>query len=109
MFRFSFRVMRITRLRNVHKGVANVGSFGVKVREARLRLFGHVLQMDSEYSVRWMLKVELPGRRLRGRPRKRFMDVDGQDMQIVCVRQRDTDDRERWRKMIHCDDSEKVR
>ena len=37
---------------------------GGKAREARLRWFG-----------RRMLEMELPGRRQRGRPKRRFMDA----------------------------------
>ena len=37
--------------------------FGDKAREARLRWFGHVQRRDSEYIVRRMLRLELPGRR----------------------------------------------
>ena len=38
-----------------------------KSREARLRWFGHVQRRDSEYR---MMRLELPGRRPRGRPKE---------------------------------------
>ena len=38
-----------------------------KFRKARLRWFGHVQRRDSGYIGRRILKMELPGRRQRGR------------------------------------------
>ncbi|KAK3529353.1 hypothetical protein QTP70_029338, partial [Hemibagrus guttatus] len=43
------------------------------LREARLRWFGHVQRRESEYIGRRMLDMELPGRRQRGRPKRRRM------------------------------------
>ncbi|KAF7653604.1 hypothetical protein LDENG_00081120, partial [Lucifuga dentata] len=68
----------------------------VKVREARLRWFGHI--------GRRMLRLELPGRRPRGRPKRRFMDVVKEDMKLVGVREEEAEDRVRWRQMIRCGD-----
>ena len=48
--------------------------------------------------------MELPGRRFRGRPKRRIMDVVKEDMKLVSVRQEDGEDRLRWRWMI-CGDS----
>ena len=51
-----------------------------------------------------MRRLELPGRRSRGRPKRRFMDAVKEDMKIVGVRGEDAEDRVRWRRMIHLDD-----
>ena len=80
--------------------------FGEKVRETRLRWFGHVQRRDSEYISGRMMRLELPGRRSRGRPKRRFMDVVKEDMKLVGVREEDADDRVRWRWMICCGDPE---
>ena len=53
---------------------------------------------------RRMLRLELPGRRPRGRPKRRFMDVVKEDMKVVAVREEEAEDRVRWRQMICCDD-----
>ena len=45
---------------------------------------------DRGYIGRRMLERELPGRRQRGRPKKRFMDAVKEDMQVVGVRLEDT-------------------
>ncbi|KAK3514069.1 hypothetical protein QTP70_002908 [Hemibagrus guttatus] len=56
MLGFSLGVTRLDRIRNEYiRGTAHVGRFGDKVREARLRWFGHVQRRESEYIGRRML------------------------------------------------------
>ncbi|KAI5086740.1 hypothetical protein C0J45_2291, partial [Silurus meridionalis] len=103
MLRFSLGVTRMDKIRNEFiRGTAHVGCFGDKVREARLRWFGHVQRRDMNYIGRRMLKMEPPGRRKRGRPKRRFMDVVREDMQVVGVKEADVEDRVVWRRMIRC-------
>ncbi|KAK3542950.1 hypothetical protein QTP70_007292 [Hemibagrus guttatus] len=48
MLRFSLGVTRLDRIRNEYiRGTAHVGRLGDKVREARLRWFGHVQRRDN--------------------------------------------------------------
>ena len=64
------------KIRNEYiRGTAQVGRFGEKTREARLTWYGHVWRKDDGYIGRWMLRMELPGKRKRRRPKRRFMDV----------------------------------
>ncbi|MCJ8731241.1 hypothetical protein PDJAM_G00197160 [Pangasius djambal] len=64
MLRFSLGVTRLDRIRNEYiRGTAHVARLGDKVREARLRWFGHVQRREREYIGRRMLDMELPGRR----------------------------------------------
>ena len=50
MLKFSLGVTRIDRIRKKHiKRTAHVGHFGEKVRDARLRWFGHLQRRDSKY------------------------------------------------------------
>ena len=51
-----------------------------------------------------MLRMELPGKRKRGRQKRRFMDVVKEDMAEVEVTEEDTVDRRNWRKKIRCGD-----
>ncbi|KAK3538481.1 hypothetical protein QTP86_004652 [Hemibagrus guttatus] len=49
MLRFSLGVTRLDRIRNEYiRGTAHVGRLGDKVREARLRWFGHVQRRDNQ-------------------------------------------------------------
>lgn len=43
-----------------------------------------------------MLKMEVPGRRKRGRRQRRYMDVTKEDVQMVGVTEQDIRDRMRW-------------
>ncbi|KAK3515237.1 hypothetical protein QTP70_012252 [Hemibagrus guttatus] len=84
MLRFSLGVTRLDRIRNEYiRGTAHVGRLGDKVRETRLRWFGHVQRRESEYIGRRMLDMELPGRRQRGRPKRRYMDGINEDMKLT--------------------------
>ena len=49
-----------------------------------------------------MLRIELLGKRKRGRPKKRFMDVVKEDMAEVEVTEEDTVDRNNWRWKNRC-------
>ena len=49
--------------------------------------------------------MELPGRRPRGRPTRRFLDVVKEDVKLLGVREEDADDRVRWRRIIHFSDT----
>uniref|UniRef100_A0A3B3I9A4 ribonuclease H n=1 Tax=Oryzias latipes TaxID=8090 RepID=A0A3B3I9A4_ORYLA len=105
MLRFSLGVTRLDRIRNEYiRGTAHVACVSDKVREARLRWFGHVQRRDSGYIGRRMLEMELPGRRTRGRPKRRYMDVLTEDMKLANVRVEDVHDRVRWKRMIRCGD-----
>ena len=94
MLRFSLGVTRMDKIRNEYiRGTAQVGKFGEKTREARLRWYGHLRRKDDGYIGRRMLRMELPGKRKRGRPKRRFMDVVKEDMAEVEVTEEDTVDR----------------
>ena len=105
MLRFSLGVTRMDKIRNEYiRGTAQVGKFGEKTRQARLRWYGHLRRKDDGYIGRRMLRMELPGKRKRGRPKRRFMDVVKEAMAEVEVTEEDTVDRRNWRKKIRCGD-----
>ena len=45
------------------------------------------------YIGRRMLRIELPGKRKRGRPNQRYMDAVGEDMAVIEVTENST----KWR------------
>ncbi|KAK3515256.1 hypothetical protein QTP70_013019 [Hemibagrus guttatus] len=62
MLRFSLGVTRLDRIRNEYiRGTAHVGRLGDKVREARLRWFGHVQRRDSTAWMQEILPLILSG------------------------------------------------
>ena len=100
MLRFAIGVMRLDKIKNTHvRGTANVVQIGKKVRETRLRWYGHVLQRNVEYVGKWVIGMDLPGKR-RGRPLRRYMDVVKEDLKVVGDTEKDTEDRTKWRRII---------
>ena len=105
ILRFSLGVTRVDRIRNEYiRGTAHVRKLGEKVREARLKWFGHVLGRGTDYIGQRMLKMELPGRRRRGRPKRRYLDTVREDMRAVGLTEEDAGDRVRWKQMFCCGD-----
>ena len=102
MLRFAMRVTRKDKIRNEYiRGTVKVERLGMKMREGRLRWYGHVMRRDQEYLGRKMMEMELPGRRRRGRQR-RFLDVVKKDMKEVGAKETDVENRMVWRKIIRC-------
>ena len=57
-----------------------MGEISKKVQESRLKWYGHVLRREDEYVGKRVLGVEMPGKRRRGRPTRRWMDTIGNDL-----------------------------
>ncbi|XP_051780460.1 uncharacterized protein LOC127527026 [Erpetoichthys calabaricus] len=94
MLRFALGMTKMNRIRNEDiRGSAQVGRLGDKVRVVRLHWFGHVQRRNAEYIGRRMLRIELPGKKKRGRSKRRFMDVVREDMQVMGVTEQDAEDR----------------
>ena len=101
--RFTMGVKRKDKIRNEHiRSTVKVERLGMKMREGRLRWYGHVMRRDQEYVGRKMMEMELPRKRRRGRPKRRFLDVVKEDMKEVGVKEMDIKDRKMWRMMIRC-------
>ena len=103
MLRFAMGVTRKDKIRNEHiRSTVKVERLGMKMREGRLRWYGHVMRRDQEYVGRKMMEMELPGKRRKGRPKRRFLDVVKEDMKEVGVKETDIEDRKMGRMMISC-------
>ena len=103
MLRFAMGVMRKDKIKNENiRSTVKVEQLGMKMREGRLRWYEHVMRRDQEYVGRKMMEMELPGKRRRGRPKRRFLDAVKEDMQEVGVKETDVEDRKMWRMMIRC-------
>ena len=100
MLRFAMGVTRKDKIRNEHiRSTVKVKRLGIKMKEGR---YGHVMRRDQEYVGRKMMEMELPGKRRRGRPKRRFSDVVKEDMEEVGAKETDVEDRKMWKMMIRC-------
>ncbi|KAK3572608.1 hypothetical protein QTP86_000857 [Hemibagrus guttatus] len=57
--------------------------YGLETVSLRKRQESELERRESEYFGRRMLDMELPGRRQRGRPKRRYMDGINEDMKLV--------------------------
>ena len=62
------------------------------LRQKRLRWFGHIVR-DKEAEIKKVFELKIEGRRKRGRPVKRWIDVVEEDMKKRGVVQQDAGDR----------------
>ena len=92
MLRFAMGVIRKDKIRNEHiRGTVKVERLGMKMREGRLRWYGHVIRRDQEYEGRKIIEMELPGKRIRGKPNRRFLDEVKEDMEKAGAKETDVE------------------
>ena len=99
MLRWSLGLTRLNRIRNDEvRRRMEVAPITEKMREGRLRWYGHVVR-SSEHSVAsTAMRLNPQGRRPRGRPKMRWMDRIKEDMRNVKVTTEDAHDRAKWRR-----------
>ena len=103
MLRFAMGVTRKDKIRNEHtRSTVKVERLEIKMREGRLRWYGNVMRRDQEYVEKKMMEMELPGKRRRGRPKRRFLDVVKEDMGEVGAKETNIEDKKVWRMIIRC-------
>ena len=103
MLRFAMGVTRKDKIRNEHiRSTVKVQRLGMKMREGKLRWYGHVMRRGQENIGRKKMEMELPGKRRRMRPKRKFLDVVKKDMGKVGAKETDVEDRKMWRMIIRC-------
>ena len=53
-----------------------------------------------------MMEMVVPGRRKKGRPSRRWMDLTREDLKSVGAKEEDEIDRVKWRILLRCGDLE---
>ena len=82
-----------------------VASIKEKMRENRLRWFGHVRRRPTDAPVRRVERIKLGQvKRAQGRPKKTCMEVIRQDIEAKGLSEGILLDRNEWRKLIHVPD-----
>ncbi len=82
-----------------------MGEISKKVQESRLKRYGHVLRRKDEYEGKRVMGMEVPGERMRGRPKRRWLDSIRNDLSERELSGEDAQDRAKWRRLIKTDSS----
>ena len=78
----------------------SVEAISNKIREGRLRWYGHVRRKCNSVSVRRVEHISIRGKRKRGRPRRTWADQLSLDMGALDLTGDMTVDRNDWRRRI---------
>ena len=94
---------RKDKIRNEYvRKTVKIAKLGDKLWNARLCWYGHVKRREKDYVGKRMMEMVVPGRRKRGRPRRRWMDLVREDMERVEAREGDKVDQVKWRILLCC-------
>ena len=72
-----------------------------KVREARMRWYGHVMRKEDDNCIKRIMNAEVYGRRSRGRQKKRWRDMIQEDLKTLKLKKEDAANRDKWRGRIN--------
>ena len=96
MVRWALGVTRKDKIRNEYEGgTAKTAKLGDKHRDARLRWYGHVKRREEGHVGKRMMEMAVPGRKKKGRPRRRWMDLARKDMERVGAKEGDEVDQDK--------------
>ena len=71
----------------------------LKIREKRLRWYGHVFRAEEQSIARTAMDIDVPGRRPIGRPKKRWLEGIVMDMRKLNLTTSDALNRSRWSRL----------
>ena len=93
------------KIRNEYmRGTAKIAKLGDKLRNARLRWYGHVKRREEGCVGKRMMEMAVPGRRKKGRPRRRWMDLVREYIKRVGAKEGDKVDQDQWKILPRCGD-----
>ena len=94
-------VTKMDRIRNErNRGTTKVGEISKNVQESRLKWYGHVSRREDEYVGKRVMGMEVPGKRRRGRPKRRWLDSIKNDLSERGLSEEYAQDRPRWGRLI---------
>ena len=73
------------------RGSMKITEVKSKIKEKRLRWFGHIERRKEDHYLKRVQQMELAGRR-RGRPKTRWKDCARRDVEKNCINTRDCAD-----------------
>ena len=82
------------------RGTTKVGEISKKVQESRLMWYGHVLRREDEYVGKSVMAMEVPGKRRRGRSKRRWLDSIRNDLSERELAGKEAQDRVQRRRLI---------
>ena len=86
MLRWMSGVTKMDRIRNGRiRETTKVGEISKKVQESRLKWHGHVSIKEDEYVGKRVMGMEVPEKRRRGRPKRRWLDSFSNDLSDNCL------------------------
>lgn len=98
MLRWSSGLTQLDRIRNVDiRNRYGVLAITEKMREARLRWYGHTLRSEDDSLAKIGMAIDISGKRPKGRPRQRWMDTLRKDLEAAGLRPDMALDRNKWR------------
>ena len=72
--------------------------------ECKAMLYGHLKGKEEGYVGKRMMEMAVPGRRKRGSPRRRWMDLARDNLERVGAKGGDKIDRVKWKILLRCGD-----
>ena len=100
-------VTRKDKIRNEYlRGTAKIAKLGDKLRNTRLRWYGHMKRREEGYVGKRMMEMAVQGRRKRRRSRRRWIDLAREDLKGVGAKEGHEIDRVKWRILSRCGDPE---
>ena len=100
MCRWACGWTRMDRVRNeTVRNRLKVEKITDRLRRARLKWYGHVERRDENYVGRRVMNMALPGKRKRGRPKRRWCDNIKEDLEEIGAAGDDAKDRDKWRRL----------
>ena len=100
MVRWALGVTRKDNIKNEYvRGTAKIAKLGDKLRSARLHWCGNIKRRKEGYVGKRMTEMAIPGKRKRGRPKRRWINLVKEVMEMVGAREGDEVDQALWRRL----------